>query len=445
MNDAPRLPARVQLPSGQVLALEAQERLTPPSPLPGAPFAAEAVALFESGRVTLRRGRAVVDVQTLELSDFHALRAIVTRAGLLREEPVELVCCNCQAPFVHHASAALELGPFVDRELHDPLLDTTLDLTAAHAIAAISLGRSREARTVTLAPLTVEAAQPLFVALGRDLLRITGDVATAMGVVALGDERSPPRIARALMQCSDKAWTAITDLYIAAHYPARLASIALCKACGARHDVDAPYDREFEPGDADTEPRDLTMNLDDLSTQRSVPGSAPVPDFETFAERARETAKRLFDAEGVDDDLSFVVQDGVPAVDDGGDPLLGAYLPGYAGDMGEPSRSPEITIYFRTFRAIWNEEGPYDWDAELLETIEHELEHYLADLAGGDPVDDAERDEIRDNVLRVVGRHAIARDAVRSLGLDVSEFIRRTWPVWLLVILAVIGATIYGK
>ena len=437
MSAPRRLPSKVQLPSGRVVAVVAEKGIAARPPSPGAPFFAEAIALFDSGGVTLSADGADVDVHTLELRDFHALRAIVTSVGLLPEEPVEFACKNCQATIVHGASAALPLGPFADRELHDPDLDTTLDLAIAHEIPLISLGRVREARTLMLSPLTVEDAQPLFAALARDVLHITSDVARGMGILALGDERSLPRIARALTLCSDEAWTAVTDLYVAAHYPARLFSIALCTACGARHDVDAPYDREFEPGEGASGVRGAENSPAD-------PALAPIPAFDAFADRARQIATGTFETEGVED-VSFVVEDGVPAVDDGGEPLLGAYVPGYSGDMGSPSRSSEITVYFRTFRAIWNEEGPYDWDAELVETIEHELEHHLADLAGGDPVDDAERLEIREEAERILGKRAIARDAVRFLGSDLTEFARRTWPIWLLVILTVVGITIYGK
>ena len=438
MTSSRRLPPTLELPSGRVVAVavsRSAKGLAPRAPAEDAPLFADAVSLFDSREVTLSADGTPVDVLTLELRDFHALRGIATSVGLLAEEPVEFACKNCQATIVHSASAALALGPFADRELHDPELDTTLDLAMAHEMPPISLGRAREARTITLSPLTVEDAQPLFAALAKDGLQITGEVVVAMGITALGDERSPPRIARALARCDDEAWAAVTDLYVAAHYPARLFSIALCTVCGARHDVDAPYDREFPPAAAQREPGLGAENAASL---------ASMPTFDAFADRARDASTRLFAAEGVDD-VSFVVEDGVPAVDDGGEPLLGAYVPGYSGDMDAPSRSPEITVYFRTFRAIWNEEGPYDWDAELVDTIEHELEHHLADLAGGDPVDDAERLEIREEAGRILGRRAIARDAVRSLGGDLTDFARRTWPVWLLVILALLGITIYGK
>ena len=400
----------------------------------GAPLFSETIDVCESGGVTVRASGTKIDVHALELRDFHALRAILTWAGLLDEEPVEIACKNCQAPITISPCAALAIGPFVDGELHDPELDTTLDLSTSHQIPKVALGRLKDASELTLSPRTVEEALPLFAALAREELVFTGDIARALGIVTLGDERSPSRIARALAQCSDEAWATVCDLYVAAHYPARLFSIALCPKCGARNDVDAPYEREFPPGVSLVAP-----------PTAEVPryGGEPLPSFDLFATRARSDARRMFEDEGASD-VTLVVEDGVPACDDGGEPLLGAYVPGYAGDMGAPSRSPEITVYFRTFRAIWNEEGPYDWHAELVETIEHELAHHLADLAGGDEVDDAERLEIHEEATRVLGKRAIARDAVRGLGFDMKEFARRTWPIWLIVVIAVVAITLYG-
>ena len=160
-----------------------------------------------------------------------------------------------------------------------------------------------------------------------------------------------------------------------------------------------------------------------------------LPAFEPFADRARAIAKGRLERDGAGD-VSFVVEGGVPAVDDGGEPLMGAYVPGSPGDMGSPSRPPEITVYYRTFRAIWDEDGPFDWDAELVETIEHELEHHLAYLVGDDPMDDDERAEIQDEALRVLGARAVVRQGVRTLGGDALDFLKRTWPIWLLIALA---------
>ncbi len=420
------LPRAVQVPTGRIVHLEAKRNAKKRARGVEDPLFSEAILAFESGDVAMRADGLPITVYALDLRDFHALRAILTRAGLLAEDEVEIRCRNCDAEIRHLPCGALPLGPFVDRELQDPELDATLDLATAHEIPEVSLGRRRAARTVTLSPVTVDDAAPLFRALARPSLALTGDVVRAMGILELGVEKNPARIARALAAATDEAWCSITELYLAAHYPPRLFSIALCPKCGARNDVDAPYEREFEPDAPESRPSGETH--------------AELPAFEPFAERGRVLADALF-AEEDAHDISFVVEGGVPAVDDGGEPLMGAYVPGSPGDMGSPSRSPEITVYYRTFRAIWDEDGPFDWDEELTETIAHELEHHLAYLAGDDPMDDEERAEIEGEALRVLGKRAVVREGVRTLGGDAKDFFVRTWPVWVLVVVATLIAT----
>jgi Zincin-like metallopeptidase len=421
------LPRAVQVPSGRVVHLDAKRTAKKKrAHVAGEPLFAEAIDAFESGDVAMRADGVPITVYALDLRDFHALRAILTHAGLLAEEEVEIRCRNCDAEIHHAPCAAMPLGPFVDRELRDPELDETLDLGAAHEIPEVPLGRRRSARTVTLSPVTVDDAAPLFRALARPTLSFTGDVVRAMGILELGAEKNPARIARALSSATDEAWGRITELYLAAHYPPRLFSIALCPKCGARNDVDAPYEREFEPGVPESRPPEESHD--------------ELPAFEAFAERGRALSGELFAEEGVEG-ISFVVEGGVPAVDDGGEPLMGAYVPGTPGDMGAPSRAPEITVYYRTFRAIWDEDGPFDWDAELAETIAHELEHHLGYLAGDDPMDDDERAEIEGEAMRVLGKRAVVREGVRTLGHDAKDFFVRTWPVWLLIAIATVIAT----
>src|SRR5207249_4687829 len=100
---------------------------------------------------------------------------------------------------------------------------------------------------ITLAPRTVGEAKPLFRALAKRRFDVTADVVRAMGVVALGPDTDAARIAEALATCDDEAFGAVSDVFLASHYPPRLACIAFCKECGARNDVDAPYERELEP------------------------------------------------------------------------------------------------------------------------------------------------------------------------------------------------------
>ncbi len=59
---------------------------------------------------------------------------------------------------------------------------------------------------------------------------------------------------------------------------------------------------------------------------------------------------------------------------------------------------------------MWHEDGPFDWDAELAETIEHELEHHMAYLVGDDPMDEEERDGDRERGARAsLGKKARGR------------------------------------
>lgn len=416
-----RLPKKLHLPSGRVVRLEAREggevRRKP---------ARLAVRLFDDalsallgGAVIVREDGRDVDPRALALADFHLLRAVLVRAGFAREEPVCFPCRNCAAQISVEPCAAMELGPWLDGELGDDELDATLPFGQPHPIPEIALGGRRKARTVTLAPLTVGDALPLFAALGRGPLRFGPGLVKAMGIVALGDERDPRAIARALEACSDEAFGAVTDAFLAAHYPRRLGAATACRSCGARNDVDAPYEREFEPS---------TMLHADGRAHGDV---EPLPTFEGFDAAARAVAARVL---GDREDVVFVVEGGVPACDEGGEPLLGCYVPAYEGDMATPSRPAEITVFFRTFRAMW-EEAPYDWRAELEETVQHELEHHEAALRGHDAVDEEERRTIADEVVRLVGRRELVRRSARHLGADLAEFIRRTWGLWIVLLI----------
>jgi hypothetical protein len=408
-----------------MIALQAREGLGCRTRRPAAPLFSEMVELVTSGDLVLGERGCGVDVLALELRDFHALRAIATRMGWLEEERVEISCRNCGVTIRHAPCAALELGPFVDAELDDPELDRTLDLSIVHAIPAVGLGEGLVALEVEFASVTVIAAAPLHRALRRRRLRVSKEIVTAMGIASLGPERDPRRIANALEHCSEEAWTAIGELFLAAHYPPRLSTLALCSTCGARNDVDAPYEREFEP------------------TLAPLPSNAQLfAEFDTFDEHARAVFHRL--AADQVSHLALVVDADVPACDDGGEPLLGAYVPP-AGDPLAPVGVAEITVYYRSFRAMWDEDAPYDWRAELEETVEHELEHHAAWRTGHDSMDDEERGEIAREHALLIGRRQTARASVVALGVDIGGFVARTWPIWLIVLGWVIAISVCGE
>ena len=419
-----KLPPRLTLPSGAVVQLRAG-RSGAPGPVTraaGAPLFSEVLEALATGRVAVSRDGKPLDVGALLLRDFHVLRAILARCGVIEEEEVEIRCRNCGAPIHVRPCAALEIGPWVDGELDDAELDATLPLGTPIDVPLIPLGRVRTARTVTFEERTAAEARPLFAAAAQRGLDVTSAVVRAMGIVALGAERDAAKIATALAECDDAAFLAVSDAYLATHYVLRLGCVVLCGECGARNDVDAPYERECGGGSE--------------GGSESERGSG-FPGFERFAARAREIAGPMMARV---EDVELVVEGGTPAVDDGGEPLLGSYVPPHPGDagMGTPTQAPVVTVYYRTFRAMWDEDGPYDWDDELTETIEHELEHHVSFLRGDDPTDDEERAVIRDEAMRIVGKRESGRRALAGFGASWSDFLRRTWPIWVLALLALL-------
>jgi len=431
----PSLPAKLTLPSGAVVhpradTSEAKGAREPVARAKGAPLFSEVEGAIAAGRVAIARDGKPLDVGSLVLRDFHVLRAVLARSGVIAEDEVEITCRNCGAPMSVRPCAALEIGPWVDGELGDPELDVTLPFGEPVDVPPIPLGRVRQARTVTFQDRTVKQARPLFAAAARPQLDVTGAVVRAMGIVALGAERDPQRIATALAECDDQAFSAVGDAYLATHYVTRLGSVVLCAECGARNDVDAPYERESGGGGGSGSERAGGSE----SGSESGSGSA-FPGFDELARRAREIARPMMKELP---DVELVVEGGTPAVDDGGEPLLGSYVPPHPGDAGTPTQAPVVTVYYRTFRAMWDEDGPYDWEDELTETIEHELEHHLSFLRGHDPTDDEERAVIRDEALRIVGKREAGRRALQGFGASWADFLRRTWPIWVLALLALL-------
>jgi hypothetical protein len=420
-----RPPKRVHLPSGLVVAIEAKPGLARRTRAKAAPLFSELAELVASGGVTLRTERGPLDLLSLELRDFHTLRAIAMRLGWLAESPVEIACRNCAQVYAHPPCVALELGPFVDGELDDAELDRTLDLSVPHAIPPIRVSRTVIAHDLKLRPLTLAEAAPLHRALRRRRFVLSEHVVRAMGIEALGPVRDARSIADALARCSEDAWGRVGDLFLAAHYPPRLASIARCPKCDARNDVDAPYERELEP----SRPTDQS-------------NAEAFPDFDAFDGAVRAAYERIVGVREAE--VRLVVDEGVPACDDGGEPLLGAYVPP-GGDPTAPVGVGEITLYYRTFRAMWEEDGAYDWAAEVSETIEHELEHHDGWRVGHDAMDDEERAEIARDVVRVAGRKAAVRASVGALGADVRGFLEKTWPIWLIVAIATLAISVCGR
>jgi hypothetical protein len=339
--------------------------------------------------ITAIRAHTDDDLFAFELPDFHALRAIAAKLGWLEEEPITITCINCREPMTIRPCATFELGPFIDGELDDPELD-------AHGAPGM--------RTPTLA----EAA-PLHV---PGPLRMTKKLVRALGIEEFEGERDPGKIARKLRDCDDETFDRMQDAFLATAYPPRLGAAHPCPKCGARNDVDAPYDRE-------------------LGASMRSKATEAFPSFETFDALAQKIADKMMPG-----DVVLVVEGGVAACDDGGIPLLGSYVPPFEGSDTAPSHPPEITVYYQTFRAMHEDDGPYDWRAELHETIEHELEHHGYHLAGHDPMDEEERGEIVRETVRTVGKKELVRRQTKGLFVDLTDFIKKTWPLWIVLLIA---------
>lgn len=431
----PTLAARLLLPSGRRVTLRAQGAPAGLARAPGAPLFGEVDALVASGAVAVRdEAGHDVALDDLELPDFHVLRAALLASGHLAEAEVEVPCTNCGAPFACTPCAELELGPYVHGELGDDELDALVP--AGEDVPfdpPLRLGRVREARSARLVRPTVRRARPLFRALGADGgAPLDAALVRAAGLEALGADRTPERVARALDAADDDAFDRVVDLLLGAWYPPRLTVRVACPACGARTPVDAPFERELL-GDAP---------LLHGAAARARDGEAPFPDFDAFATRTEALAAPLVDAAPPGpsgDAVELVVVEGPADVDEGGEALLGSYVPPVEGGFGELAHPPRVSVYYRTFRALWDDEGPYDWEAEVLETVEHELEHHGYFLVGDDPMDEEERAEIARDRARVVGRRALAEREARAFGGSLADFARRAWPFFALLAAAALS------
>ncbi len=401
---------KVQLPGGRIVELP-KKKLTPRK-------GDTKEMLYGGARAVLRE--LGVDPNALTLAEFHALRAIASHEGWLEEEEVELECRNCDETIAVEPCAAMPIGPFVDAELDDEELDELLDVSIEHDVPALG-------KKIRFRAITAKDAEPLHRALAHESLRITPEVASAMGIAALGETQDPRKIARQLQRCDDRAFGQITNLFLRAHYPLRLFSLVICKHCGTRNDVDAPYDREFSPQEDAPEKSD-----------------AMFPSFDEFDALCRKIGEELI-AEAPPPKPLLVIEGGVPDCDDGGEPLMGSYVPRHEGDARSPTNPGTITIYYRTFASMWKDDGAYDVEGEIFETIEHELEHHVAHLVGHDPKDEEERDEIAREARRVVGKKALARATTSAFASDVGEFWKRTWPVWVLALIAVAIAILASR
>lgn len=392
----PRPPFTLQLPSGKRARIVAAPPRAPRTV--GESFAAL------DGAVEVEGG-----VSALPLADANVLRVALAQAGLIDEAPVRVVCENCDESFEVRPSAAVELGPYLDGELGDDELDE-LDHEADDPIPPVSLPDG-VASTARLRAVTVGEVAPLHAALAAPALEITEGVARALGVVALGDERAPGVIARSLDVASDDAVDEVIELFCEGAYPARLTALVPCPSCEARTPVDAPALREF--------PTEV-VRLSEL------PVAAGYPDAEAFEAHARATFREATRERGLYG-VSLLVEHGVPDCDAGGNPLLGSYEPEVPEEEGMPGVPPTVRVFSRAFRRAFADQPDVVFD-EIDETIEHELDHHQAFLAGDDPEHDREQATLVDEERRRVGDKESLRRASAQARSSLVDMLARVWP-----------------
>jgi hypothetical protein len=338
-------------------------------------------------------------VLALPLRDFHALREVMGRLGAIAVSPAEVECRNCDRSFeVELARApAQDVADRLDDDAEEPWKE------AREVRVGGRSGKGRRARRVTLREVTVGEVRAYWRALARPgHFDVTPALVRAMGIARLGEVAAPGPIARELSGARDAVWDAIEAAFDALAYDPRLFLPAPCPHCGAIHELVVPYDRETGGGGSQ-------------HAQPLPPSLASADAFESLVHRLGAEIWKARDVAGV----SLRVEPGVPDVDDAGEPLLGSYVPG---------DERLVTVYYKSFEKTWRDDGAYDVEAEVRETLEHELTHHFHDLEGHDPLDEEERAEVRRDVERTYGKAAVRRA------------VRRAWLVNAAVVVALVTA-----
>ncbi len=403
----------VHLPSGLRVRVRAVGKASTPHAERGRQRALwdDTRALLQSGGLSVEDAatRARLDdaaIDGLSLSDFHVLRDFAIRSGLVESEPEDFPCDNCDAPLTFDG-ASLSVDDLDDRyrgETESQELSVGLPQPIETSRGVIS--------RVQMKAVTLREAMPLLRELARDRpFRITPALVRAMGIVRLEGKAKldePRAVARALDDASDESWSAVEAGFLTLAYPARAVSTLHCPSCDTVHELEVPWPRELEPS----------------QYQPRREASAAFPTAEAFEDHVERVAGPVFERMGVTN-MTLRVEPGVPDVDGGGVPMLGSYGPETADDGRTEF---VVTLYFRTFERSFREDPRFDWQHEVEETLEHEVQHHLYYLDGHDPMDEAERKETEGDAIRRAGgrdrlekleRAALARDAwaiVRTLG-----------------------------
>jgi len=349
-------------------------------------FAGRLLNAFAAERVAVK-GRAPSE---LWVADFHLVRDLCERFGIVAAEPhPALECRNCHEP--------LPVDPLgVDPE---PLLASPADGERPPERWASAIDGVVGA---ALRPVRVAEARAYWRALMDPPERFDAAIVRALGLEALlledgGRLLDPEAIAGRMNAGSEALLDVLGAAFAMVHYPPRMRFGLGCPACGAVHDVPTPSIREADPP------------FTAFDVLYGAPASAgEMLDIDAFTAAAEGLTREVF-AERRVAHLDVVIDEGVPPVDDSGEPLMGSYQPIH-DRVGETLTDVrfEITLYYRTFVSMFAE-APYDVEAEIRETLDHEVEHHLHHLSGHDPLDAAERAEARRDLERTFGAEAVRR------------------------------------
>jgi rubrerythrin len=373
--------------------------------------------LFEGRALRALRGERLAiegvgeaELMAMPLRDYHALRDLAGRVGAIEEEEETYTCRNCDAP--------MEIDPReapVDELLRRYEGDTTAEEVGQDLGRTVRLPHRRRGKMVRMASVTVKDALPLWAVLGRDEpFAVTPEIVRALGVRTIGGEKDPRILARVLDRVDDAIWERVEEGFLRVQYSDRAFVPYTCEKCGALHELERPAVREV------------------LGMGREVPDAAagkPFPSAEEFESMVERIAPEVYAGRGVQG-IAIRVEPGVAAVDDGGEPLLGSYQPSENEFL--------IEVYYRTFAKMHAEEGAYDLEAEIRETIDHEVEHHLHHLRGYDPLDEQERRELRDDLVKTYGAPTVRRIVAEGMIAELGRFARFAWP-FLLVLLLIAG------
>lgn len=335
----------------------------------------------------LQRGHVTVDsnLEEWELRDFHLLRDLAERLGVIAADPIEERCRNCSAEFrVDPRGAPLE--PLLERrDPPDPLPERL-----AQPVDGVE--------GLSLSSVNVARARPFWAALGAPELILDARIIQAMGVDSLTTARGvlsdPKRLASRIREGSELLWDVVQAAYDRVNYPLRASVPHRCEACDTIHDVPSPSTRE------------TWVSPRALSAIDGGEGQGEFPSPEEFGLLADALRDEIYDKRGIAE-IPLIVDFGVPPVDGSGEPLMGCYV---ADDLDPNAADPfQIFLYYETFRRMF-EDFAYDVDLELYETIDHEVEHHLHHLAGHDPMHEEELREVDRDLERTYGSRSVAAE-----------------------------------